>query len=93
MLLSEYVVPVLSIAGPAALVFVILRCFPLVARAVVVLIAGVAAIVTRDPKRRAACFKVLDKLSQGTPGEKVESPPDQVSQPARRTLPRARRRA
>ena len=46
MSLPEYVVPVISIAGPVALVFVILRCFPHVARAVVVLLAGIAAIVT-----------------------------------------------
>ena len=91
--LPEFVTPVLSIAGPAALAFVIMRCFPPVARAVVVLLAGVAAIVTRDPKRRAACLKVLDKFDQGVPEEKAESPPDRVSQAPRRALPRPRRRS
>ena len=54
MSLPEFVTPVLSIAGPAALVFVIMRCIPHVARSVVVLLAAVVAIVTTDPKRRAA---------------------------------------
>jgi hypothetical protein len=91
MSLPEYVVPALSLAGPAALAFVILRFFPSAARAVVVLLAGIAAIVTRDPQRREASLTVLDKLSQGTPGEKAE-PPDQVSQAPRRALLRPRRR-
>ena len=86
--LPEYVVPALSIAGPAALVFVILRFFPSAARAVVVLIAGVAAIVTTSKERREASLTVLDKLSQDTPGEKAESPADQVSRAQRRALPR-----
>ena len=64
MSLPEFVTPVLSIAGPPALVFVIMRCFPQTARAVVVLLAGIVAIVTRDPKRRAACHKVLDTLTR-----------------------------
>jgi hypothetical protein len=62
MALTEYFAPVLSIAGHAALVFVVLRCFPLVARAVVVLLAGIAAIVTTDKERREASIKVLDAL-------------------------------
>jgi hypothetical protein len=28
------------------------------------LVAGIVAIVTRDPKRRAACHKVLDTLAR-----------------------------
>jgi len=64
MSLPEFVTPVLSIAGPPALVFVIMRCFPHTARAVVLLLAGVVAIVTRDPKRRASCHKVLDALTR-----------------------------
>jgi len=90
--LPEYVVPVLSVAGPGALALVVLRFFPSAARALVVLLAGVVAIVTRDPKRRSACFRVLDKLSQDTPGQKAKSPPDQASQASRKTLPRPRRR-
>jgi hypothetical protein len=62
--LPEFVTPVLSITGPSALVFVIMRCFPHTARAVVVLLAGIVAIVTRDPERRAACHKVLDTLTR-----------------------------
>jgi hypothetical protein len=34
------------------------------ARAIVVLLAGIVAIVTRDPKRRAACHKVLNTLTR-----------------------------
>jgi hypothetical protein len=64
MSLPEFVTPVLSIAGPAALVFEIMRCFPHTARAVVLLLAGIVAVVTRDPKRRAACHKVLDTLTR-----------------------------
>ena len=64
MSLPEFVTPVLSIAGPAALVFVVMRCFPHTARAVVVLLAGIVAIVTRDTKRRASCHKVLDTLTR-----------------------------
>ena len=64
MALPEFVTPVLSTAGPAALVFVIIRCFPHTARAVLLLLAGTIAIVTRDPKRRAACQKVLDTLTR-----------------------------
>jgi hypothetical protein len=62
--LPEFVTPVLSIAGPAALVFVIMRYFPNAARAVVLLLAGIVAIVTRDPERRAASHKVLDTLTR-----------------------------
>ena len=64
MSLPPFAAPVLSIAGPAALVFVILRYFPHVARAVVLLLAGIVAIVTRDPERRAASHKVLDSLTR-----------------------------
>ena len=41
--LPEYVVPVLAVAGPPALVFVVMRCFPHTARAVVVLLAPFSA--------------------------------------------------
>ena len=64
MSLPEFVTLVLSIAGPAALVFVIMRCFPHTTRAVVLLLAGIVAIVTRDPERRASCHKVLDTLTR-----------------------------
>ena len=64
MSLPEFVTPVLSIAGPAALVYVVMRYFPNAARAVVLLLAGIVAIVTRDPERRAASHKVLDTLTR-----------------------------
>jgi len=62
--LLEYVAPVLAIAGPSALIFVIMRSFPHAARAVVLLLAGIVAVVTSDDKRRAACQKVLDTLAR-----------------------------
>jgi hypothetical protein len=68
--LPEVVMPVLSVAGPVALALVIMRCFPHIARAVVVLVAGIVAVVTKDGKRRAACYKVLDKLT----GKDTEPP-------------------
>jgi hypothetical protein len=71
--LPEYVVPVISIAGPVALVFVILRCFPHVARAVVVLLAGIAAIVTTSKERREASIKVLDALGHPSRSEPIVS--------------------
>ena len=64
MSLPEFVAPVLSIAGPAAVVFVILRLFPRVADAVVVLLAGIVAIVTHDKDRRESCHEVLDKVTR-----------------------------
>jgi hypothetical protein len=62
--LPEYVAPVLAVAGVPALVFVIMRSFPHTARAVVLLLAGIVAIVTSDDKRRATCQKVLDTLTR-----------------------------
>jgi hypothetical protein len=64
MALPEYVAPVLALAGLPALIFVIMRSLPHAARAMVVLVAGTVAIVTRDPKRRTACYKVLDTLTR-----------------------------
>jgi len=73
MSLPEFVTPVLSIAGPAPLVFVIMRCFPHVARAAVVLLAGVIAVMTGNAERREACHKVLDTLTRrdGEPPRKL----------------------
>ena len=96
MSLPEYVVPVISIAGPVALVFVILRCFPHVARAVVVLLAGIAAIVTTSKERREASIRVLDVLSrQGEtpPGEKTGTSSGEIRQAPRQGLPRPWRKA
>lgn len=47
-----------------ALLFVILRSFPQAARAMVVLVAGIVAIVTRDKDRRESCHVVLDKVTR-----------------------------
>jgi hypothetical protein len=49
--LPEYVAPVLAVAGMPALIFVIMRSFPNTARAVVLLLAGIVAIVTSDDRR------------------------------------------
>jgi hypothetical protein len=87
MSLPEFVTPVLSIAGPAALLYVIMRYFPLVARAVVVLLAGIAAIVTTDSTRRTACLKVLDALGRPDdilPEEKAGTLPSGVRRARRR---------
>ena len=64
MALPDYVVPVLAVAGLPALIFVIMRSLPHAARGAVMLLAGVVAVVTRDSKRRAACYKVLDTLTR-----------------------------
>lgn len=80
MSLPQFAAPVLSIAGPAALVFVVLRCFPMVARAVVVLLAGIAAIVTTSSERRAASIKVLDALGHSPRSEPAKPPGNVVDQ-------------
>jgi hypothetical protein len=64
MVLPEYVTPVLTVVGVPALVFVILRSFPPAARAAMVLVAGIVAIVTRDKDRRESCHEVLDKVTR-----------------------------
>lgn len=64
MALPEYVAPVLAVAGLPALIFMIMRGFPHAARGVVLLLAGVVAIVTKDPKRRAACYRVLGAITR-----------------------------
>jgi hypothetical protein len=59
--------PVLAIAGVPAIVivWVVLRNFTHVARALVVLLAGIVAIATGDKDRRESCHKVLDKVTRG----------------------------
>jgi hypothetical protein len=57
--------PVLAVAGVPALIFVIMRTFPHTACAVVVLVAGGVAIMTRDKERRESCHKVLKTLKSG----------------------------
>jgi len=59
MSLPEFVTPVLSIAGPVALVYVILRFGP---DAVLRLLAGIVAVVTGDDERGKRCLEVLRVL-------------------------------
>lgn len=63
MALLDLAAPVVTVAGSTALVYVILRNFPRVAHAVLVLLAGVIAIATRNKERRESCQKVLDALA------------------------------
>src|SRR4051812_1378231 len=64
MALPEYVAPVLTLVGVPALILVILRSSPQAARAMVVLVAGIVAIVTRDKDRRESCHEVLEKVTR-----------------------------
>lgn len=57
--LSEYITPVLAAGGPITLVLVALRFGP---DAVVRLLAGTVAVLTRDEKRGERCLKVLRVL-------------------------------
>jgi hypothetical protein len=47
-----------------AVLFVVLRCLPHAARALVVLVAGIVAITTGNKDRRESCQAVLDKLTR-----------------------------
>jgi hypothetical protein len=81
--LPEFV-PFLAAAGVPAIVWLFLRYFPQVANALVVLLAGVVAIVTGNKDRRESCHEVLDKITRRG------GPP---SWPRRRAVPgRPRRR-
>lgn len=84
--LPEYIVPMISVAGPAALIFVILCRFPSATRAIVTLVAGLAAVLSKDKDRREASIRVLDVLSrQGrTPGEKAGALPGGIRRARRR---------
>jgi hypothetical protein len=59
MSLPEFVTPVLSIAGPVALVYVILRFGP---DAILRLLAGIVAVVAGDDERGKRCLEVLHVL-------------------------------
>ena len=54
--LPEYVAPILAAGGPVGLAFVFLRFGP---DAVLRLVAGTVAALTRDEKRGARCLEVL----------------------------------
>jgi hypothetical protein len=62
-LLSE-LVPVLAVTGPFAFALAIVRSLPHAARGIVVLAAGITAIITRDDARRESCHKVLDMVTR-----------------------------
>ena len=70
MVLPEFVMPVLSIAGPAAPTFVVLRFGP---DTVLRLLAGTVAVLTRDEKRGKRCLEVLHAL-RGRDGEPPSLP-------------------
>jgi hypothetical protein len=69
MALPEYVAPVLSAGGPVALVLVVLRFGP---DAVLRLLAGVVAVLTRDEQRGKRCIEVLRLL------RKKDDPPSSL---------------
>jgi hypothetical protein len=95
--LPEFVTPVLSIAGPSALVFVVLRFGP---DAVLRLMAGTVAIVTSDKDRGERCLEVLRVLRgraaperrpsvhRAVTGEPAEPPAAPGPQPLRTRSPR-----
>jgi hypothetical protein len=56
MALPEFVAPVLAAGGPVALLIVALKFGP---DAVVRLVAGLAAVLTKDKERGERCLKVL----------------------------------
>jgi hypothetical protein len=64
MALPEFVAPVLAVAGVPAVLFVVLRYFPQAVRALMLAVAGIVAIRTRDENRRKACLDVLDKVTR-----------------------------
>ena len=72
--LSELVVPVLTTAGPVGLAYVILRNFPQVSHALMVMLATIVAIYARDEKRRKSALEVLSKLT-GNDDDSGKGPP------------------
>ena len=68
----SYLVPVLTVAGLPTLAFVVMRSLPYAARGVVMLLAGVVAIMTRNPERRESCHKVLDSIRDSEPPCKLD---------------------
>ncbi len=61
--MSEFI-PALAVAGVPAILWVVLRYCPQAADALVVLLAGIVAVVSRDEKRRESCHQVLDKVKR-----------------------------
>jgi hypothetical protein len=61
--LSE-LIPILAVTGPFAFALVVVRGLPHAARALMVLVAGLTAIVASNSERREACLEVLDKVTR-----------------------------
>ena len=59
MALPEYVAPILATGGPVAFAVVVLRFVP---DALLRLLAGAVAVLTKDDKRGARCLEVLRLL-------------------------------
>lgn len=71
---TEFITPVLSVARPLAFTFVVMRCFPRTARAVVVMLAVIVAIVTTNAERRAAYHKIVDALMRRDSKPRPDTP-------------------
>ena len=72
--LSELVVPVLTTAGPVGLAYVILRNFPQVSQALMVMLAAFVFMFSRNENRRKRGSHVLDKLT-GRDDDSGKGPP------------------
>ncbi|MGH3205569.1 MAG: hypothetical protein ACRDOA_08435 [Streptosporangiaceae bacterium] len=59
--MPDYVAPILAAGGPAAIILIVLCLGP---DAVLRLIAGIVAVVTRDEKRGERCLEVLRALRE-----------------------------
>jgi hypothetical protein len=89
MALPEYVAPAaLTIVGVPAVVWVVLRGFPHVARSLVLLLAATVAIFCKDDKRRESCHRVI----QAVTGRDSEARPRALAQGQSREAPRSRTR-
>lgn len=75
MALPEYVTPVVAVVGAPALAYVTARSLWHAVRAVLALIAGIVAMVTRDQERRKACLAILGKVA-GRDGDPPEGIPE-----------------
>jgi hypothetical protein len=64
---SEFI-PVLAVTGPFAFALLIMRGLPHAARGVMLLVAGITAIVTTQKERRAACIAIVDKVTRRDSG-------------------------
>lgn len=65
--MSEFI-PVLAVTGPLALALFIMRGLPHAACGLMLLVAGITAIVTTQAERRAACVAIVDKVTRPDSG-------------------------